>query len=103
MTVDNIVAGQEIYGYSTGVGGELSDTSFQFESRTATINGIYTISNDVYLKINVDYDPLTEGEFIGVNGLPTLQSLQFHFCDTVLDLSESTTFRGVVECFGMNL
>ena len=101
VTVDSLVAGQQVYGYSAGIGGELSDGSFEFDSRTATINAIYTVSQNVYLKIDVDYDPVTDQEFIGVSGFPTLQSLKLHFCDTVLDFNESRiTVAGRVEWFG---
>ena len=76
------------HGYAEGEGGALSDTSFDFGSRTATVKKLGGFSQYVELEIDVEFDPVTDQEFIGVRGLPTLQTLRLHYCDAALDLSQ---------------
>ena len=52
----------------------------------------------LYVKIDVDFDPTTDQEFIDVPGLPTLQSLRLHACDAAWDVSApmSALTNGVI-------
>ena len=71
------------YGYNEGDAGSLSDTSFQFNSRTFTVTELASyIDSSIDLKIDQGID--------NTIGLPTLESLHLHFCDTVLDLANPT-------------
>ena len=106
VTVKPIFAGVLFtgYGYVDGLDGELSDTSFEFDSRTATVTEIRLAGSGptsrLYVKIDVDFDPTTDQEFIDVPGLPTLQSLRLHACDAAWDVSApmSALTNGVSDC-----
>ena len=85
-------------GYVEGSVGALSDTSFEFDSRTATVTRVATAFNgDLIMLIDVEFDPTTDQEFIDVEGLPTLQSLQFHVCDKAVDISAGSARNDGVE------
>ena len=86
------------YGYLEGIAGELSDTSFEFDSRTATVTKMHVdIFGDFRFGIDIDFDPVADQEFIGQPGLPTLEPLWVHFCDKALDLASpsNTITRGL--------
>ena len=90
ITVEPITVNGGIieYGYREGIAGELSDTSFEFDSRTATVTGIAVdIFREFKFRVDIDFDPVTDQEFIGKPGLPTLEPLWLHFCDKTLDLA----------------
>ena len=90
LTVGPIIVGPRTvaYGYHSSYGGQLSDTSFVFDSRTTTVNYIQaTEALELRFSLDVEFDPDTDQEFIDVEGLPTLQSLRLHYCDTALDVS----------------
>ena len=72
------------YGYNEGDAGSLSDTSFPFNSRTFTVTELASyIASSITLGIDQGLD--------NTIGLPTLESLHLHFCDTVLDLANPTS------------
>ena len=86
------------YGYLEGIAGELSDTSFEFDSRTATVTKMHVGIFDAFrFGIDIDFDPVADQEFIGQPGLPTLEPLWVHFCDKALDLASpsNTITRGL--------
>ena len=87
------------YGYRKGIAGELSDTSFEFDSRTATVTRMdVDVLGDFRFGIDIDFDPVADQEFIGQPGLPTLEPLWVHFCDKALDLADpSDVFTGGVQ------
>ena len=84
------LGGGTLYGYADGEGGALSDTSFEFGGRTATVTFLGGYAYYVELKIDVEFDPVTDQEFIGVDGLPSLRALRLHYCNEALDLSADT-------------
>ena len=78
------------YGYAEGESGTLSGNSFVYNSRTATVTGIESlIGGSLFLEIDAGLDATEDQELIGVVGLPTLESLYFHFCDVVLDIGNA--------------
>ena len=71
------------YGYVEGDAGSLSNTSFQFNSRTFTVTELASYRlGSITLEIDQGLD--------NTSGLPTLESLHLHFCDTILDLANPT-------------
>ena len=75
------------HGYKEGNAGSLSGTSFQFNSRTFTVTELASyIDSSVLLSVDQGLD--------NTIGLPTLESLHLHFCDTVLNLANPTGTGG---------
>ena len=82
LTVEALFAGTIVYGYGyieqpNISGGELSDESFELDSRTVTVTELRENAGDIGISINVN-----------PSLLPSFTSLRLHFCDSALDFAD---------------